>query len=302
MPMTLSELRPRPGRACVSDRAHWALRVVSELDRAMHTIRGRRVRKRPATHLRAAIKAMGYVPVPFGDGDAKTGAPGMYRGVGVTCPDDCSHHPANDDTCYAGMGRVGIHQGNAWGASVEATVVTAGATMVWAYLTGRVSRLEVSGDFGVDDGDPLTGSAFDHEYARLLMAMALAVRKFYGLPATHVLAWTYTGFSPSDYDVGLALTGLACAGIQVRLSGHLGENGAITAPFDAVPSLRKETDTPIAKCPAQLRDVSCIECKLCWERPDLVIAFDPHGAKASKAVRAFEERRVRPAGWDTITA
>ena len=264
----------------------WAERVVMRLDEAMHTVRGRRVRKAPKPHLRQAIKDMGYEPVPFGDGDAKTGAPGMYRAVGSTCPLDCGHHPANDNTCYANSGNVGIHQRTARGASIESAAVTAAACMVWALHTGRVARLHVSGDLGVDDGDPLTGAEFDHGYADLLATLARAVRDWFDTDGT--VAWTYTAFTGGAADAWCAE--LEDSGISVRKSGRVGKNGAITAPFEALPALRKASGVRIAKCPAQLRDVSCIDCALCWTRPDVCIAFDPHGTGGSKARRLFNER------------
>lgn len=261
----------------------WAQGVVYALDLAMTTRTGT-TRKTPTRHLRDTIVAIAGEAVPFGDGDVKTGAPGMYRTVGSTCPLDCAHHPANDNTCYASSGNVGIHQRRAV-PSILAAAVTAAACMVWAQRTDRVARLHVSGDIGKYNADPMAGAWLDYEYVALLATLALAVREKYD---ADVVAWSYTAFTGPGAD--MCVSDLANAGIVMRRSGHAGENGAITAPFAAVKALRKEFDVTLAKCPAQLRDVSCAECKLCWARPDVCIVFDPHGTGASKAKRLFDER------------
>jgi hypothetical protein len=91
-----------------------------------------------------------------------------------------------------------------------------------------------------------------------------------------VLAWSYTAHAPGPY-----LDTLRDAGIAIRSSGTVGPWGA------AVGTRRSATEhrargVRSAVCPAQLRDVSCVACKLCWSRPEVGIVFLPHGPSASR--------------------
>jgi hypothetical protein len=143
--------------------------------------------------------------------------------------------------------------------------------MAWAALTGRPCRLHVSGDLGRTWGEA-------RPYVAGLIAVVGAVRARFG----PVEVWTYTHLPRTPE--GEALVGqLRAAGIAVRWSDTMGHNGAIVMPFERVPAFRRKVrgefaGPVIAKCPAQLRSTTCAECRLCWTRPDLTIAFDPHGS------------------------
>lgn len=222
-----------------------------------------------AAALRRIAARNGWRMDPIGDGDAKTAAPGTYRRVGATCP-TCVYSPTTGNgSCYAVGGKVLLAQVRA---AVERgpALVAAAATMSWAANTGRVARLHVSGDMGA-------GSQPDAAYVDGLIAIAHEINDTRGTPRGTVRAWTYTHHTDGPW-----VARLREAGIAVRLSDRTGPWGAIVASFDSVPALRKDHG-PIAKCPAQLRDVNCQQCRLCWERPEVAIAFDPHGFRAKLA-------------------
>lgn len=207
--------------------------------------------------------------IPMGSGNGKTGAPGTYRPVGATCPDSCPQ--LESGACYALTGPVGLQQSRASEDPVKA-VRSALAAIVAARVSGvGVARLHVSGDFGREAADV-------EVYVRELLRGLNALRRVTGW--TGVLAWSYTHSPHMGRWMGL----LRSAGVAVRVSDKLGWNGAVVVPFDRIGEARAMTRLPVAKCPAQLRDVTCTECALCWTRPDVVIAFDPHGVGKSKVI------------------
>lgn len=228
--------------------------------------------KRPGPALKAAASAYG-TSVPVGDGDGKTASPGTYRPVGGTCPSTC---PFLGNGCYAQGGNVALHQRRAR-AEREAALLGAAVAFVWARVTGRVSRLHVSGD---------VGQTWDEQYLAGLRDLAIEVNTQSGAMRGTPVAWTYTHHDVSARDRLAALRGLASVGIHVRRSDHLGHNGVVVMPFSEVPTVRRETGVRLAKCPAQLRDTNCADCTLCWTRPDLTVVFDPHGQANKRATAA----------------
>jgi hypothetical protein len=237
----------------------WARRLVSRLIDAAVSKRTGRCLANPKPAMDKVLAEYGG-RVRMGDGDAKTAAPGTYRGVGNTCGLDCEHHPGNAGSCYADSGNVGLHSEDAKGRSATEAVNAFAAAVVWALLTERKARIHVSGDFGVDDGDAMTGSKVDWDYVGAIADVASAARYLLLPEGDSVVAWTYTAFTGEDGARIVSI--LADAGVSCRLSGFAGPNGAITAPFAVVPGLRKEFDTRIAKCPAQLTHTTCAECTL----------------------------------------
>lgn len=245
--------------------------LVRKLWRAGHTRTGEvRSSVSVGRAMRARVRSLGLQLVPIGDSDGKTASPGTYREVGLTCPSTC---PYLGNGCYAEGGNVAMHQRGA-GDSVNAALHGAAAAMVWAALTGRVARLHVSGDLG---------TSVEPAYVDGLVVVAREVRRLRG--GDGPVAWTYT-----HHEDGAYRGALDDAGITVRLSDHIGASGAIVVESrEHARSIRKETGAKVAVCPAQLRSVSCNQCRLCWTRPDVTIAFIAHGGSAGK-VRAM----VRP--------
>lgn len=202
---------------------------------------------------------------PVGDSDAKTATPSTYRPVGPTCPSSC---PYLGRGCYAQAGNVRLHEQRASGLALP-SIRAAMIAIVSAHRQGTGYRLHVSGDFG-------TGDRVDREYV-LGLAHAVEALRAHGIAAP---GWSYTHFGPDVFETSRLR--LLRAGIVVRYSDRVGPLGAIVAPFDRVPSLRRSTGARVVKCPAQVSDATCAECRLCWERPELTIAFDPHGPSRRK--------------------
>jgi hypothetical protein len=247
---------------------HFATSLVAVLDTATRRRDGqRRARSKLGEALRAALaKAGGSIPI--GDGDHKTGAPGTYRPVGLTCP-PCPY----STSCYALNDRVGRAQIRSPKAIAPALRGAIGA-MTWGALTDRPTRIHVSGDLGQTWADA-------RPYVAGLIAAINAVSDRFG----PVNAWGYTHLPRTSEGEALVAL-MAAAGLHFRWSDHVGVNGAIVVPFNGVPALQARTGLKLAKCPAQLRDVYCKSCRLCWERPDLTIVFAPHGARAAAAASA----------------
>jgi len=229
---------------------------------------------------RAYFKKLGRPCAPVGNGDAKTASAGTYGPIGLTCPPAC---PYMDNGCYAQQGNCALHEARA-NALAEARINAAGVAMVAGALELKRARLHVTGDGALPDGRP------DIAYWDGLARVARWVRVRYGGGG----AWTYTHI---DRALFAPLHGwLDEAGVFVRFSDSWEWGGAIALPFEMFRDFKRETGTRAAKCPAQLRDTNCAECKLCWERPDLVIVFDPHGPQArlitdaSPAVRWLRQR------------
>ena len=118
--------------------------------------------------------------------------------------------------------------------------------------------------------------AIDWTYVRALQTLGEAC----GLPqdgATFV-AWTYT----HEADAGtVAALRLLLPWLSIRHSDHSGRMGAVVVERDEVPALRAEGLRPLV-CPATRMQTDCQRCRACWERPDRLIVFPPHGAGKRK--------------------
>jgi hypothetical protein len=260
------------GRQPIVSRVHPAglVALVRSLWRAGHRRNGE-VRSSGGIEdaLRRRMEELRLAFVPFGDGDHKTGSPGSYREVGATCPPTCRYL---GNGCYAEGGNVALHQ-RGTGDDVQAALHGAAAVLVWAGLTGRTARLHVAGDLGMQ---------VDPHYVDGLCAIGREVRRLTG---NAVVAWTYTHHADGPYRAALA-----DAGIVVRLSDRVGASGAVVVESrDHARRLRATTGAPVAVCPAQLRDVNCAACRLCWTRLDVTIAFLSHGVAKAKVNRVIRE-------------
>ncbi len=214
---------------------------------------------------RAYARRRGYSVGPWGIANKKTGVPGTYRPVGKTCPQEC---PYLDNGCYAQYHWVGSTERRAT-SSAWICATALGLAMICAHKfnMGAV-RLHVSGDFYLNGG-------FDAEYLHAVEATLVHLRK-HGID---VPCFSYTHIE--DIKETPVFQRWLSLGLYVRQSDHLGEWGAVVWPFDKIDILRQaHPEYQIAKCPAQLTHNSyqCKDCRLCWERPDVVIAFNPHGA------------------------
>lgn len=227
---------------------------------------------RPDAALRKVCRAAGVEPAPFGAGNSKTAAPSTYRPVGPTCPASC---PYLGRGCYAQSGRVALAAQRA-DDGLDAALAAAAAAMVWAARLGTLARLHVSGDFARD-------GAVDTAYVTAVADVASAVRERRG--GTGPVAWAYTHLPDGPW-----VETLRAAGVAVRLSDRLGKHGAIVvADREHARAVRTETGERVAVCPAQLRPMTCAECRLCWSRPDVTVAFLAHGSGAGAVRRTVAQ-------------
>lgn len=234
----------------------------------------------PISKLRETAWAFGPVD-PFGDGDSKTAAPGTYRKVGAGTEGSC--HVACElmgQGCYAQGGNVNLHQVRA-GSSAGPSLRAAAAAMVWAHRTGRLARLHVSGDF-------LERGRVDRHYVDGLCALADRIRTRIGKPDA-VVAWTYTHIPRERFEPYRIQ--LMAHGIVVRYSGRWiadGKPAAIVVPREHVPAWRASNPgVKAARCPAQIQEsTTCDSCRICSDRPDMVVLFAVEGSQKKKAAAA----------------
>lgn len=205
---------------------------------------------------RARVRAVAGDVGPVGDENGKTGSTGTYRPVGPTCPTSCQFL---GNGCYAQRGRTALAAGRG-SATVDPSVAAAVVALSVAARTGGAARLHVSGDFG-------SGGAVDHGYVHAVAEAAELIRARAG--RTDAIGWSYTHFGAGPW-VEL----LRDAGVMVRASDRMTgpAGGAIV-----VGSKAEGRAQGAAVCPAQLRaGYTCAECRLCWTRPDVTIAFIRH--------------------------
>lgn len=282
--------------------------------------------------LRAAVRIEGdehgASPV-FGTGNRKTGAPGSYRRVGDaakgegTCPSDCGHllaescfgmdHHSAESAKRAGSTPSGALRSFAAAAAIGARrTVRAVAAHVKAgqavtdsdYRKLReLARLHVVGDVGAP------GGGVDMVYVDGLAAIAEAIRAWLRselvlmgcdpdrvIRWTRHVAWAYTHF-PTDSSVGGWTERMRSAGIAVRQSDRIGPWGTVTVESRAHARSLSTRAQPVAVCPAQLADAAgaslqCLDCGLCWDRPDVTVAFIAHGSRRKRAANWAAARFV----------
>jgi hypothetical protein len=235
-------------------------------------------RHNPGSFLRKAARVYGPLN-PIGDGDSKTQTPGTYRPVGPTCPDSCPR--LIDEDCYALGGNVGIHQRRAL-VELEAAFRSAEVVFIWAVQTYRWARLHVSGGFGKEDETELRQTYVDG-----LCELANRVNRLAGRPIGTDIAWTYTHLPGVTFDTPW-IAQLRASGIHVRISDHVGPNGAIVgdhSQFKGIRAKLKPLGLKPVKCLAQVGDYSCRTCGICWERPELVVVFHPEGMRKARLLR-----------------
>ena len=121
--------------------------------------------------------------------------------------------------------------------------------------------------------------SIDWEYVEALATLAQAL----GL-GSEVVAWTYT-HEPDPAEVERLRVALPW--LSIRHSDHRGPMGAVVAEVADIPALRRAGLKPL-HCPATRKDVDgyaltdCQRCKACWEQPNRLIVFPPHGSGTKK--------------------
>lgn len=221
--------------------------------------------------LRRVVLATGHTN-PVGNANSKTATPSTYRPVGPTCPTSCPQFPVEGQkrTCLALSGNVALHEKRAlpfWHSSIRAAVIA----MVDAARWGNPARMHVSGDFYDETG------ALDLMYLGALVTAAEIIRDRFN---QRVVAWSYTHAPPSVFEPWR--TRLSNVGVVVRYSGQRGDWGALVTS-DPDPR-RRARELDATYCPEQAahdvgKSVTCVGCRLCWERARTILFRASNGAK-----------------------
>lgn len=221
--------------------------------------------------LRRLVLATGHTN-PVGSANSKTSTPSTYRPVGPTCPTSCPQFPVpgQKNTCLAKSGNVALHEKRAlplWQSSIRAAIIA----MVDAARWSNPARLHVSGDVYNEAGE------LDTEYLNALWTAAMVVQRHFKLD---VVAWSYT-HAPVELFEARRIA-LKDVGVIFRYSGQQGDWGALVTT-DPDPR-RRARELGATYCPEQAaadvgRHVTCIDCRLCWERPRSILFRASNGAK-----------------------
>lgn len=254
-----------PRAAIVFDRLRPPLKVLMAL-----ALRSKADERSFLNAAKRVFQRHGINPNPVGAANSKTGVPGTYRPITTedgwtSCPGTC---PYLSD-CYAQQYFTGHWQSQA-SLNLWESLASAAIAIVVARRSETIARLHVAGDLG------LNKRSLDHDYVDGLVWLGRYFRRAWGKSP---IAYTYTHWP--EEKLGDTLLRLRDVGIHVRESDKWGPNGAVVAPHDHIPTLRKATGLDLVLCPAQLthNHVQCADCRICWEYPNKVIVFEPHGAK-----------------------
>jgi hypothetical protein len=216
------------------------------------------------------------IPNPVGSKNRKTQIPSTNRPVGPTCP-KCSYFDAG---CYAQSSWTKYHSmrsSSDLGRSLAATYIA----IKDAIKQEVAARLHVSGDFYIGGNGKGEGQ-IDVEYINGIVDIATRLKTISG---RETVAFTYTHIKPKEFEPYRLQ--LEKAGVRVLYSESKKNGGAIVAKWKDLPKLReKHPEVTFAKCRAQLqKEVSCKDCKLCWEKKDQVcIVFKPDNKKIEGAL------------------
>lgn len=158
------------------------------------------------------------------------------------------------------------------------SVISAAIGMTWAARVGKKCRLHVSGDF-------VAHGRIDHRYIAQLGIVCDNMRLVAdqaGVDVGEKLAWTYCHIPEPTFAPYKRY--LDRKGIHVRLSDHIGVDGCIVCDFALLDRIKSHLPRKCVKCPAQLSHaITCDQCGICWERPEYIVVFDPHGFQSAKA-------------------
>lgn len=224
---------------------------------------------------------MGLAIVTQKSGNSKIGETSATYAPTVHCV-DC---PLKNNGCFAQQGLVAIHVRRLDAAVREGhvspvrTAKAEAAGIDGLRARGQALRIHVSGDC------PTT------ETARIVSA---AARRFGarggGASWSYTHAWRRVARSAWR---GVSVLASCETAADVKLARRRGYAPAVVVP--AFPSERawidEATGTRMIPCPAQTRDVTCEQCRLCWRADELYarnagVAFEAHGSAKKKAAAA----------------
>ena len=207
--------------------------------------------------------------------------------ISSTCPNACA---MKDNGCYAQMGRDGLTVRRLDAAKAKPSEAGKAEARVIACAFpdgvpqdgargGRDLRLHVSGD------------AANVTHAKGL-ARSVKVLKARGLGS----AWTYTHrwrTIPAKVWGPIATLASCDSPSELPAAFAAGYVPALTVARFEKPTAYPLGDFKLIPCPAQTRDVKCIECRLCIDRHDTlraqraVIGFALHGPGAKRRLQTM---------------
>ncbi len=208
--------------------------------------------------------------------NTKTGIVSATYAPIFTCPTDC---PFRDHGCYAQSGPSALHLARINKAAAGKSIVelAEAEAIGLASLTGhRALRLHVVGDCSTDDAARIVSCACDDYMARHDQAV-----------------WSYThAWRTVSVDSwgGVSILASCETALDVYEAFNRGYTPSVTGNVVEAAGFRSVI------CPAQVRDVNCVRCRLCWNGASLrkskkVVTFLPHGARKRAAEEAIMVRR-----------
>lgn len=233
-------------------------------------------------HFNDYVEAHGLTQDRWGWGNTKTGTLGTYRGTHLNCPRTC----AQWDGCYALGGKVAMQMRESDGDTCSA-LLSAAAVLTIGAVTDTPVRLHVSGDFMLPESDDsVWDRSIDVDY---LMGLLEICQRLEDEGFQGPFGWTYTHIEPAKMR---PYVDMLRGYITIMWSDQQAAGGAMvhTHERSEVAKLRAaHPDLTVVRCPNQTTDgrVKCATCKVCFDAPEerqRLVIFDPHGARASRAV------------------
>lgn len=201
-----------------------------------------------------------------------------YLPIKQTCPSSC---PLKDGICYAKYSYVGMHQqklskklNNYCGFDIvrmEAREIKS----LGPNAKGKSLRLHVSGDVKTDKMAKLLGDA---------------VKFWDGKVWSYSHSWrTISRKSFGSISVLASVETFA----EAKQALKKGYAPAISVPFHDNPKAYNVDGLKIIPCPAQTKDITCEQCKLCMQdkmllNQNAVIAFALHGVGKKKQLKVIK--------------
>lgn len=205
-----------------------------------------------------------------------------YAPIEKTCPDSCEMK--KDKSCYAAIGFVGIHNKRSMDLSKNLTKIQiaeqeAKQIIKNSNTNAKYLRIHVSGDSQTKTGTKLLAKAAD-----------------VWIENTNGHVWTYTHAwknVPKSYWGNVSVLASIDKSSDAKLARKAGYAPAIiVSKFDS-PKMFKLDGVKYIPCPSQTKDITCVDCKLCFNSNRLFdgnfgIAFEAHGATKEKIKRRLK--------------
>ena len=147
---------------------------------------------------------------------------------------------------------------------------------------GGLIRLNVSGDFLDEDGSP------DMAYIEATNDVARARPDVTFIAYTH--AWRV--LSPDLFEYTVAASCDSLADIYDAYASGWPPVTVDPGGDESLIGTTLENGRRVIQCPAQNRDITCEQCRLCARPERALVAFSVHGSGKKKAAQAIRDRRA----------